>query len=227
MRWNSKRKRLNKLLLTEVAAPLFPKSSRLLNCCLCGLPAIANRGLCPDCEQKLPNKPEARIIPGIRRAEAAFLHEEPALSLIHRFKYEYCRYLAEFFALFMAELDDFPKDAVLVPVPLHPKRQKLRGFSQTVELCRELATLTGRRVNDGLLTRIRDTAPQTGLSFAGRQTNLAGAFSAGDAKGVSAILVDDVITSGATLKECAKALKDGGAAAVFALCASSAQKSGR
>ncbi len=170
---------------------------------------MGGRGLCPDCEQKMPQKPETRRIPGIGRAEAAFVYEEPAAALVHRFKYQNGRYLAELFALFMAGLDDFPKEAVLVPVPLHPKRQKLRGFSQTVELCKELSKLTDRRAECALLTRNR-IRPQTGLPFAQRRTNLAGAFTSGGATGLSVILVDDVITSGATLQECAKTLKSAG-----------------
>lgn len=216
-----------KLSGKKLPAFFAPKSGRLLNCALCGSPGIGGRGLCPDCERKMPQKPEERRIPGIGRAQAAFVYEEPAAALIHRFKYQNCRYLAELFALYMAELDGFPKEAVLVPVPLHPKRQKLRGFSQTAELCKELSRLTNRRAEGSLLARNRDTPPQTGLPFSERQTNLAGAFTAGNAAGVSAILVDDVITSGATLKECAKTLKSAGAAAVFALCACSAEKGGQ
>ncbi|MGI6192883.1 MAG: ComF family protein [Christensenellales bacterium] len=203
---------------------LFPKTVRLLNCPLCGSPATGDCGLCFDCEKKMPKRPKERIIAGITHAKAAFLYEEPALNLIHRFKYEYHRYLAQLFARFMAELDDFPKEAVLVPVPLHETRQKSRGFSQTAELCKELAPLTGRRVEEGLLTRNRNTPPQTGLTLQERKTNLAGAFSAADAKGMTAILVDDVITSGTTLAECAKTLKSAGAIEVYALCVCSAEK---
>jgi len=217
-------KRFEKSSGKNPPALFIPKSSRLLNCALCGSPGMGGRGLCPDCEQKMPQKPETRRIPGIGRAEAAFVYEEPAAALVHRFKYQNGRYLAQLFALFMAGLDDFPKEAVLVPVPLHPKRQKLRGFSQTVELCKELSKLTDRRAECALLTRNRDTPPQTGLPFAQRRTNLAGAFTSGGATGLSVILVDDVITSGATLQECAKTLKSAGAAAVFALCACSAEK---
>jgi len=202
---------------------LFPQSSRILNCPLCGSPAVCAFGLCADCESRMPKRPQSRAVFGVARVEAALLYGEPAVSLMHRFKYENCRYLAALFARFMVEVDVFPKEAVLVPVPLHKERRKARGFSQTEELCRELSRLTGRRV-EALLTRERDTPPQTGLTFSERQANLSGAFSAKSAKGVFAILVDDVVTTGATLAECAGTLQAAGAAKVFALCACSADK---
>lgn len=205
-------------------ARLMPKAGRLLNCPLCGLPAVEKYGLCADCETKMPNKPSERSMACVEGAKAAFLYEEPALTLVHRFKYENERYLAELFARFMAGMDDFPKEAVLVPVPLHEKRRKERGFSQTAELCRELSKLTGRRVEEGILKRERDTPPQTGMTLAQRQSNLKDAFSASNAEGIAAILVDDVITTGATLGECALTLKRAGAKTVFALCACSAEK---
>ena len=81
--------------------------------------------------------------------------------------------------------------------------------------------MTGRRAESALLARSWDTPPQTGLPLADRRANLKGAFTAGDAKGISVILVDDVITSGATLGECANTLNAAGAKAVYALCACS------
>jgi len=214
----------DRAMFKKIAGVFAPERKRLLCCALCGSPDPADCGLCEACAAMMPEAPAKRSAPGIDGVRAAFAYEEPARTLILRFKFKNERYLAALFAYYMAALDDFPKEAVLVPVPLHEKRKKLRGFSQTGELCRELSRLTGRGTAFNILQRNRDTPPQTGLPFSERQENLKGAFSAGGAEGLSAILVDDVITSGATLAECARALRETGAGQVFALCACSAEK---
>lgn len=111
--------------------------------------------------------------------------------------------------------DLLPADA-LVPVPLHPSRRKQRGFNQTEKLAEALSDATGVPVQYALL-RSRRTVPQVRLDAERRQGNVEGAFSlaAGQSvRGKRLILVDDVITTGATLGACAVALRAGGACAV-------------
>jgi ComF family protein len=108
--------------------------------------------------------------------------------------------------------------ACIVPVPLHPRRLRQRGFNPATSLARDLARASGAPVVFAL-TRIRDTPSQTGLGRAGRRANVRGAFRARRDFTACVWLVDDVVTTGATLEECARALRAAGAEQVVALCA--------
>jgi len=110
-------------------------------------------------------------------------------------------------------------DAV-VPVPLHPKRRRWRGFDQALVLARELASRLELPVGERALVRERETEPQVELTPAQRRANVRGAFRLAQpwvAQGRHVVLVDDVFTTGATINECAKVLKRGGATCVTAL----------
>lgn len=140
---------------------------------------------------------------------------------IHTFKYRGVRAAApELSQLLGSYLESNPMPGdVLVPVPLHPRRLRSRGYNQAALLARELAKLTGLPANEGLLLRARDTPPQvrTGGRL-DRARSMEGSFkSTGDAAGMSVILLDDVTTTGSTLSACAAALKDAGAATVRGL----------
>jgi ComF family protein len=110
-----------------------------------------------------------------------------------------------------------PKIDLVVPVPLHRKRERERGFNQSEMFARPLAPALGARLEAGKLERIKFTKPQVGLSANQRFENVEGAFAArgGDFEGKCVLLVDDVMTTGATGSECAKALKSAGATHVF------------
>jgi ComF family protein len=117
--------------------------------------------------------------------------------------------------------------AVLVPVPLHSTRERERGFNQAELLARGLSAMLARsrntlapRVEPRALRRTRATPPQTGLSLSARRENVRGVFAVSDparVRDLVIVLVDDVMTTGATLSACASALKGAGAAAVLAL----------
>ena len=109
---------------------------------------------------------------------------------------------------------------MLVPVPLHDQRRRERGYNQSALLARELGKLCRLPVDDGTLKRGSYIIPQARTkSVIERRENVAGAFScAGERlKGKRVIIIDDVTTSGATLDDCARALKDAGALSVWGL----------
>jgi ComF family protein len=110
----------------------------------------------------------------------------------------------------------------LVPVPLHWRRQWLRRFNQSALLAHIIANASGRLVTHGALKRVKPTPQQVGLDKAGRAQNVQGAFrvpASGKAEvaGRKLLLVDDVLTSGATVDACARALLRAGAASVDVL----------
>jgi ComF family protein len=109
---------------------------------------------------------------------------------------------------------------ILIPVPMHPKRLRERGYNQARLLARGLSRRSGLPLADGCLLRQRHTPPQarTG-SAAERRNNIAAAFICGNdrAQGKAVLLIDDVATSGATLDACAAVLKGSGAASVWGL----------
>lgn len=107
--------------------------------------------------------------------------------------------------------------AVLVPVPLHPRRRRERGFNQSELLAREIARRTHAPVAPSALVRRADTPPQTGLSAAARRANVRGAFAVRQRARITGrcvVLIDDVFTTGATAQACARALREAGAADV-------------
>ncbi|MFQ5879944.1 MAG: ComF family protein [Dehalococcoidia bacterium] len=185
---------------------------------------------CPVCWQRQPAADVCRRCqqqpPAFAAARSPFVYEGPVRSAVHSFKYGYVSALGGPMAALMAQglRQHFPPTLVLVPVPLSPWRQRSRGYNQAALLARELATLCGLPLAEDALVRRRNTAPQarlTGESVADqRRRNVQGAFLARPEAlpaGTTPLLVDDVMTSGATLDACALALKEAGASTVFAL----------
>jgi ComF family protein len=107
----------------------------------------------------------------------------------------------------------------VVPVPLHPARLRQRGFNPAARMARALAARWEAACAPAALERVRDTPSQTGLGRLARRANVRGAFRARGAVPPHVWLVDDVVTTGATLEACARALRRAGARRVVALCA--------
>ncbi len=111
---------------------------------------------------------------------------------------------------------DGQKPDIIVPVPLHKRRLLWRGFNQSAELSKALGKHTGAPVIHAALQRVRYTRPQTQLDLAQRQSNIKSAFTATRelVEGKHILLVDDVYTTGATLRECARTLMQAGTASI-------------
>ncbi len=131
--------------------------------------------------------------------------------MLQRYKYEDHSALARPLGLLVAALDLPPPD-VVVPIPLHASRRRTRTYDQALYLARIIARARGWRFDAHLLTRIRATERQVGQHRDARALNVRGAFEASPAvRGLGVLLVDDVVTTGATASECARALKSAGA----------------
>ncbi len=154
---------------------------------------------------------------GLTRVRSAVRLEEGARDVVHRLKYEGWWRVTEAMALRMKGLEPLTAGVSLIPIPLARRRERLRGYNQSERLAVALAGAVGLPVRTELLRRTRETTTQTALTPDERRANVTGAFAAGDARGVRAVLVDDVFTTGATLLAAAEALRAGGAEQVEAV----------
>jgi ComF family protein len=187
-------------------------------CRSCGVPLVGAAGAEDVCESC------ARHPPAWDRGAAAVIYggagRKVVLALKHGDRLDMVRPLAGWMAsagrALLAEAD------VIAPVPLHWRRLVRRRYNQSAELARRLGRIAGRPVATDLLLRRRATTPQEGMSRAERVANQAAAFAvnprrAAALEGRAVLLVDDVLTTGATLSACADCLRQGGAARVDVL----------
>ncbi len=190
---------------------LYPE----VNCPSCSSegPLDAHTALCKKCHRELPFYAEARTL-GEYKSLSVLWYEGLAAQLIKRMKYAGQAYLARLFAVLLqyaCEQADFRADYVTY-VPMYPAKMKERGFDQVELICRQLEALGYRKL--AALTKIKDTPPQASLDLAARESNVKGSFMASGAAGKSFLLIDDVITTGSTITECAGTLKRAGAKSV-------------
>ena len=179
-------------------------------CRICASPH--GQSPCRWCEENAP------AIDGVR---APFLMEGAVQQAIFALKYRGIRAaapeLARLLAGYIAERRT-PGD-VIVAVPLHRRRLRTRGYNQSELLARELSKITGLTQAKGLLTRVKDAPPQVeAATRSQRRANVEGSYEVnGDVDGRRVLLIDDVVTTGATMSSCAAALKGAGAASVWGL----------
>lgn len=143
-----------------------------------------------------------------------------ARRLTHELKYEGLTSLAEPMASLMTEAADIAGIDLIVPVPLHRGRQRRRGYNQAHELARHLSAALNLSADERCVRRVRDTAPLVkAMNREERRRTVAAAFAAEPSRveGRSILLIDDVVTTGATLDACARALRDAGASDVRCL----------
>ena len=204
---------------------LFP--ARCIGCQRRGTP------LCPDCRAELPYLPNGvcgrcatrptaggtctgcrRLSPSVSAINAAFIYQGAARTAVVMLKFRSARYLAPLMGELLREhLEMRPLRAdVVVPVPLSPQRLRQRGFNQAALLAERVGPVLHGDVSDVL--RRQDRSAQVGLGAARRLANLAGAFTCGNparVEGADVVLIDDVVTTGATISACADTLAAAGA----------------
>ncbi|RRQ22104.1 ComF family protein [Thiohalobacter thiocyanaticus] len=211
---------------------LFPPT-----CILCHRPGAEGLDLCPDCRRGLPSPAAAcarcaepltgtasalicgrcqRRPPAFDGAHTLYLYRPPVdrliLDLKHHRRLAQARLLGQLLAVAAA---DWPACDLLVPVPLHPRRQWRRGFNQSLEIARFAARGLKLPLDSSHCRRQRRTDTQADLSARARRANVRGAFRAeGDWAGLRVAIIDDVMTTGATADALARALKARGAAEV-------------
>ncbi|GFO53269.1 amidophosphoribosyltransferase [Geomonas sp. Red276] len=186
-------------------------------CPVCGVPFATENGVDHFCGECLGRHPGYRT-------RSSVLFDGPVRDLIHGLKYGNRVHLAHPLGILTATaLAPFREEAMpdlVIPVPLHRKRLRQRGFNQAQLLAKVLGKRWRVPVETGNLRRIRWTEPQTTLDAEARKRNVAGAFEVKKGErveGKRVLLVDDVLTTGSTMKECAEALLEAGAADVVAV----------
>ena len=203
--------------------------------------------ICPDCWRRLPrteqdikaeNSTETALTEGktvirkamhLDRAGAWLFYEKehPIQQVVHRMKYrdepELGRYMGQQAVLAWRDETFFDGIDVIIPVPLHPKRLRERGYNQSEYIARGISEITGIPVDTSHVTRIRNTPKQALQKGGDRKQNVADAFAVNHPEQMyhkHILLVDDLVTTGETMRACIRAMRlfRGAKISVFALC---------
>jgi ComF family protein len=193
----------DELLCASCAASLPRLSAE--RCPVCALPTTASN-ICGACLKKVPH---------FDATQAVFRYEFPVDRLIQSLKYSHRLASADFFGHELARIATPLRPDLILPVPLAAPRLAERGFNQALEIARPLARSLDVPLEISHIHRRRDTTPQAGLPWKERAKNIRHAFECQlDLTGKRLLVVDDVMTTGATLDEVARLLKAHGAAYV-------------
>jgi len=222
LRWLSK--------LTAVCLGLAGAPRR--HCPLCAALIDAPGAYCPDCDVDLPRIAFACERCGVPMAEGmprcAGCQHRPGSVDSSRIPFAYAYPLdrlviglkfsgdltaaAELASLLLPSVAEQPRPDCLMPVPLYPTRLRERGYNQALEMARPIAARLGLPIDLSSSVRVRPTAPQVGMNARSRRRNVRGAFAVRTAMPCRHVaIIDDVVTTGSTVEELAKALKRAGA----------------
>ena len=223
-------------MLTRVRERVRDLATRLAlpqRCLFCAAPSPQD-GICAYCREDLPGRSAERcpicadLSPGASRCGrclvepptfsrviTAMSYRFPADAAIRRLKYGGQVALARPLGALLAErVGTEPMPDLIVPMPLSPQRLRARGFNQALELARVVSSSLGTAIDARRCVRIRDSVPQALLPWSERRRNVRGAFEWHGQLAGRVAIIDDVLTTGATLDELAKTLKRAGAAEV-------------
>ena len=213
-----------KNFLSDFTDLIFPRCCEACGCslvgneatictsCIISLPRIQPDGLQQDViRYKFVNVPEVTLT----HSFLLFTKKGKVQRLLHALKYkgdkEVGLLLGFMFGQEMMAAGMLPDAELILSVPLHKKKQKIRGYNQSDMLAEGFSNATGIRWSATVLQRIKHTATQTGKSKIARRENVKGVFAVkGKKKKKSVIIIDDVLTTGATLEECVQTLKQAG-----------------
>lgn len=183
-------------------------------CSICGTPFVSmvKPHPCAKCVKERPHYDKHRSV---------FVFGEESQKLIHLFKYHSQFWLKKVFVSYFEKIKgEFSEVDCIIPVPLHGTQLRKRGFNQSLHIAKLWGSLLSKPVQKNALVRKRMTRSQTGLTRSDRQKNIRGAFDTRSGfrflKNKTVMLVDDVHTTGVTLNESAKVLKEAGARKVLA-----------
>jgi len=208
------------MLLCRLCQSLFETISSPI-CKCCGIPTEKEVERCVSCFGKGFSFAQNR---------ATFLYDELMRDLLHELKFRQNKQIAHSLGkLWAMHIQLSTSDVILVPLPMHKKKQQERGFNQAEILTQYLSQQLGIPMENVLLRTV-DTPPQSGLHPRQRVENVAGAFEVAKhttTEGKNYIIVDDIYTTGASLNECASVLKEAGAASVSCMTLSIVEKSER
>ena len=200
-----------------------PSTAPVCGMCWSAMEPMGGDHTCRRCSSRLIS-PDATLCgecmvnpPRFGKAICFGPYEDPLKEAIHIMKFRGIRRVARPLGQLLAHLE-LPEADVIVPVPVGLRGLRARGFNQCFYIAREFSLLSGVPMESRLLYKKKETPPQVGLSAIARRTNLRGAFAMrGKFSGERVLLVDDIITTGATMNECSKTLRRAGASEVTAV----------
>lgn len=186
-------------------------------CKVCGL--VSQHGICGACLSAPPS---------IDQTQAVFTYDYPLNHLLQQFKYQEALSISRLFAHVLQQKIaqnrtstavvngiNQPNIDLIIPMPMHPQRLKTRGFNQAHEIAKPMAKALQLPLNPHVCQRVKLTPPQASLPLKDRVTNIHGAFECKkNLEGLNIAIIDDVMTTGASLNELAKTLKKAGAARI-------------
>jgi ComF family protein len=218
-------------MLNRLIDSLFPPG-----CLLCSSTEKVEDGVCNDCKIQMDKVPEPvcdicgqplgtsgicltclSITPFFDKIVTAYKFEGKTKEAVHAYKYRGITGLKKYFGKTIHEsiLKADIRPDVITFIPMNWTRLFVRSYNQSALIAKELARITGIRADFQALVKIRNTKPQAGLNREARRKNIKGSFLARGVKGLSVLVIDDVITTGETAEAAASALKIAGADKVF------------